>query len=180
MENNIILIQDLKIVVEALANGSISMIDILSLINKTDKKNDEIILTIDYNRTLEDMIRVGNYDKRSLSVGDGFTIPSDLPGQKRFIHAKLFNFKPKIQSNDVISEMAKEGYFPANLIDLLYFGKDYIELQKFYRIVALGTVFSYTSGSYVPVINCFPSKRHLGSYPLNTEWDGLYKFLAVK
>lgn len=183
MENSFISTQDLKIVVESLENGNILMNDILSLVNKPEKK-DEFILTIDYNRTLEEMILIGVYDKRDLLIGGNkIVIPQDLPGQKRFVRAKLLNFKAgtKIFSDYIIKEMAKEGYYPANLIELLSFGKDYRKMQKYTKIVALGSVFSFSGKPYSPVIDSkFSEERFLTSNLFNEEWTGRYKFLAVK
>lgn len=180
MENSIISTQDLRIILEALASGSVTIIDILSLIDKTDKKNDEIILTVDYSRTLSEMISIGNYDKRELSIGKNkIFIPPGLLGQKRFINAKLFEFKKEMGSDEAIIEMSKDGFFPANLFELLSFRKDY-QRKNYYKLVALGFTYDSPVKEHISVIDCKLGKCSLASEPFNKKWGKWDIFLGVK
>jgi hypothetical protein len=89
---------------------------------------------------------------------------------------KLFHFDRYISSEDVVAEMAKEGYAPANLLELLSWkdwnGKD--------RVGGLGSVGEVLGGRGVPCLDGGDSGRGLSRDNWDGGWDSGYRFLAVR
>ena len=103
--------------------------------------NEEIKLLVNYTKPLEQSITDGKYD----FVGDkinnkNFPIPEKLIGKEIEVSAKLFHFDNRISSEDIIFEMDKAGYRPANLMELLVIGSLYPDLQRQFSIYALGSI----------------------------------------
>ena len=180
-------VSDLKTVVEALETGEITMADILALINKkednqTKEKTDEITLTVDYSRTVQEMINVGNYGWTNSDITEKhFPLPTELNGKQVSVSTKLFHFNRSISSKDAISEMDKGGFRPATLAELLALGKAHPELQKEFPIVALGSVWRDASDDrLVPVLSFGGSRRRLGLNWFDSDWLVRYRFLGVR
>jgi hypothetical protein len=179
-------VSDLKTVVDALETGEITMTDILLLINKQDnqvkEKTDEITFIIDYSRTVQEMIKAGNYDWTNSNITEKhFPLPTELKGKKVEVSSKLFHFNRPIGSKDAISEMDKAGYRPATLAELLVLGEAHPELQKEFPIVALGSVWRDVSDDRrVPVLGFGGYERRLGLRWFGLGWNDSYRFLGVR
>ena len=101
----------------------------------------EIKLVVDYAKPLEQFIADGKYDfVGDLITDKNFPAPPKLVGQKLELLAKLFHFDNHISSEDIIFEMNKAGYRPANLLELLVVGFLYPDLQRQFSIYALGSI----------------------------------------
>ena len=180
-------VSDLKTVVEALETGEISMADILALINKkednqTKEKTDEITLTVDYSRTVQEMINAGNYEWINSDItAKHFPLPTELNGKKVPVSTKLFHFNRSISSKDAIAEMDKAGYRPATLAELLALGEAHPELQREFPIVALGSVWrvAYVNRN-VPVLSFDDYRRRLILVWFGHGWGGRCRFLGVR
>ncbi len=186
MKNVSISVSDLKTVVEALETGGITMADILVLINKKEnnqakEKIDEVALTIDYSRTLQEMINAGNYGWTNSNITEKhFPLPTELNGKNVPVSTKLFHFNRSISSTDATSEMDKAGYRPATLAELLALGEVNPELQKKFPIVALGSVWRDASdGRDVPVLDFDGNRRKLYLVWFDDGWPDDCRFLGV-
>ena len=89
---------------------------------------------------------------------------------------KLFHFDRYISSEDVIKEMANEGFRPADLRELITWkdwnGKD--------TVVALGQTWRDSDGDrFVPYLY-FGGGRRLSLDWYDGGWYALYRFLAVR
>lgn len=180
-----ILLSDLKIIVEALESGEIITTDILSLINKQNKikeKTDEIKLTIDYSRTVREMINAGKFDWINEGITkEHFPLPNELSGKKVPVSTVLFYFNRAISGANAVFEMDKAGYRPATLAELLALAETHPELQQEFFIVALGSRWS-GEGAYrdVSVLFFSESKRKLGLGSFPASWLAHCRFLAVR
>ncbi|MEI6836065.1 MAG: hypothetical protein WCK59_04490 [Candidatus Falkowbacteria bacterium] len=148
------------------------------VINPTE----EIKLTVDYTKTVEQAITDGNYDWKNEDIAaKNFPISLEMIGKKVEVTTKLFHFNCDISSNDTISEMDKGGYHPATLMELLALGILFPELQRQFPIVALGSVWrdadSYRFVSYLDVNG---SKRELDLGWFDVDWLALCRFLGVR
>jgi len=171
---------DLKIVVEALETGKISMADILFLINNKDDA-DEITLTIDYSRTLQEMISAGNYHWTNSDVTErNFPLPAKL-NSKKTLSARLFHFSRVMSSKDIINVMRELNYRPATLFELLALGETYPKLQKEFPIVTLSSFMCGNDGIYtVPVLGFPGGERRLALRFLYGDWSVFFRFLAIR
>lgn len=163
--------------------GAISVLIIFLSVKKMKTvKDDEIILTIDYNKTIEQTIADGNYDRVNSNItAENFPVPQKIIGKKVKVFAKLFHFNRNISSDDAILEMNKAGYRPATLMELLTLGILFPELQRKFSIVALGSI-RHRSNNYrdVPYLYTNDSRRKLDLYWFNNGSCAYYSFLGVR
>ncbi len=91
-------------------------------------------VTVDYKKTLGEMIKLGKYDRKHGSAQAG-------PGRNRHDVARvdivLVCFDRQMQSKDALLELDKMGLRPAALPELLAFGAAYPQQQLAFPIIAL-------------------------------------------
>ncbi|MDO8510509.1 MAG: hypothetical protein Q7S15_02705 [bacterium] len=140
-------------------------------------------LTIDYNRSLADMVKAGKYDW----VNDDITakrFPIEGKGTVE-LEAKLFHFNRDIPSSEegvrLITEDDREHpWEPAKIEHLLAFGEKYPEEQCKYPIIALGSVGEVGGYRCVPVLYRDGVGRGLSLHYWDGLWSASYRFLAVR
>lgn len=88
--------------------------------------------------------------------------------------SKIFKFDRYISSKDVIKEMAKEGYEPANLYELLQYKGE----EKW--VVALGSVCGLRGSRHVAYLGGDAGHRELRLNYLDGDWNDYYRFLGVR
>jgi hypothetical protein len=172
---------------EVMEEKNLSMTEVITLIRSSNGNIEakplttELYLTVDYSRTIQEMIGAGNYDWVHSDVTEEcFSLPSELKGKKVSISTKLFHFNSSIDSEDVIFEMNKANFRPATLAELLALGENYPKLQKEFPIVALGSVWNHESGEhYVPIISFDGLRRKFHLRWFNVVWHSDYYFLGV-
>jgi|GEM_PF-768561 len=144
----------------------------------------EIVLTVDYSRSLEDMVAAGKYDwVSSIITEEHFPIPNELVGKKVTISGKLFHFDRDISSEEAIKEMNKDGYrTPRHLAEFLALGEAYPDPQcQQFSIIALGPVWHNTVGSRcVPELIVSGSLRELRLYWFDVDWGASCRFFGVR
>lgn len=136
-------------------------------------------IVVDYNRSLTQMIKAGNYDW----INDNITSKNfPLKGKgKHELTAVLFHFDRYIESDDAIAEMDKQGYRPATIEELLAFGEKYPELQKEFPIIALDSVWRVSRGDRrVPYLGWDGLRRCLGLRWFDSRWGANCRFLAFR
>lgn len=136
-------------------------------------------VTVDYTKSLKEMIEARQYDCVNDDItGDHFPVKGT--GQKE-VEITLFHFNCPISSDDAIAEMARAGYRPALIEELLALGAAYKELQKQFPIIALGSVWRYPAGARcVPYLhwNGFGRRLDLGWF--EGGWHEYWRFAAVR
>jgi hypothetical protein len=179
---------ELQKLFEVMEERNLSITNVITLIQgksesvqaKTMEK--EFNLSVDYSRTVQEMINAGNYDWTNSDItAKHFPLPKEHNGKKVPVSSKLFHFNRAISSEDATSEMDKAGYRPATLAELLALGEAHPELQKEFPIVALGSVWRDADGNrFVPSLNVSGYKRGLDLDWFGYGWRVGCRFLAVR
>lgn len=178
---------ELQKLTSVMENENLSVTQVIELIENQKRESaksvgDEIKLTIDYTKTVEQVISDGNYDYKNSNVtSENFPISPEMVGKKVEVSAKLFHFNWDISSEDAISEMDKDGFRPATAMELLVLGFLFPELQTKFPIVALGSVWRDADDDrYVPYLDVDDSERGLYLSWFDGNCGALCRFLGVR
>ena len=150
-------------------------------------------VTVDYSRSLEEMIAAGKYSTVSALIDSAHFSPSTEVKGKWNIVPKVVYFGEEMTTEDVLDELNRLGLQPAKIEALLAFGEKFAEEYVGNLLVALGSLGFYPyGGGHVPVIlwdvTATISATHdaailrtLGPYPFAFErpWHKYARFLAV-
>ena len=159
---------------------------------------DTFRLLVNYDLKVRELIRKGKYEWVHNKITSR-NFPTKKTG-KQVIKLKLFRFNDSIttykvvrsgyeivrESHEVIREMNKQRYRPAELHELLAFGAHFPEEQIKRPIIALGSVWRYTSS--LPLVPCLGSgtdigeelARELSLCEYGMGWSEVCRFLAVR
>lgn len=136
-------------------------------------------ITVDYSKTLAEMIAAGKYDYANLNITSK-RFPAKDSGKKELVPAILHYAKP-MSSEDVIREMDKRGLRPATIHELCVYGEKYPDEQRKYPIVALGSVWRVFGGLPCGVyLDSYGSERLLDLSVWGDGWHGDHRFLAFR
>jgi hypothetical protein len=151
----------------------------VSTATRTLAITDTFMVTVDYNRSLHEMIKAGNYDYANDSItAENFPIKGEGKVDTEII---LVHFNRSISSDDAIREMDQLGLRPAVLPELLAFGEMHPAVQKEFPIVALGSVWRNGGGSrVVPFLGRWDAERKLYLLGFVGGWGGNFRFAAVR
>ena len=118
---------------------------------------ESITLSVDYSRSLEQMIAAGHYDWKN----------DDITAKRFPIKARYFNFDHNISSENAIKKIEAEDaanpWMPAKIEHVLSHGKTFPEEQRKFPIVALGSVARVSGYRYVPCLHRGGSRRGLSA-----------------
>ena len=95
-------------------------------------------LVVNYSRSVNDSVTAGKYDWKNSDINDS-NFPSAEVGEREVEMAE-FCFKRTISSAKAITEMAKVGYRPATMKELLSFGEKNPKVQLDHPVVGLLTL----------------------------------------
>ncbi len=138
-----------------------------------------IRLFVDYTRPFADMIRDGKYGWVNSDITEKHFPINQRPNGD--VKMKAFHFNQAMESDQVISEMAKQGYRPAELPEALAYAKANPDEQRKYPIVILGSVWRDWDGSrIVPYLDEWDGKRKLHLVWCGGRWSSSVRFLAVR
>jgi hypothetical protein len=128
--------------------------------------------------SLKELITLGKYDWVNKNITEArFPMPE---GFVLGAEPKTFHFNRSISSADSIKEMAKEGYHPATIWDLLDYGAKNPEEQRKYPIVALGSDTGVGGRRCVAYLYGDGARRDLDLDRFGDYWHDGYRFLAVR
>ncbi len=128
--------------------------------------------------TLTSLIEVGKYDWVNSDITEArFPMPENFT---LGAEPKLYHLNRNISSEKAIEEMAKDGFRPATIWDLLDFGAKNPELQRQFPIVALGSVCRVSVRRFVACLGRDDSGRSLNLDWYGRGWGGGGRFLAVR
>lgn len=129
-----------------------------------------------FSLSLAEMIKRGKYDWVNSDITEGH-FPVDAAGsESEEVEMKEFHFNRTMTSPEVIAEMAKEGWKPASIWHLLFFGYKYPNKQKEYPIIALGSVWR----GCVAYLGWRGFRRDLDLGGFGLRWIANCRFLAVR
>jgi hypothetical protein len=146
----------------------------------TDAKG---IITVDYTKSLEEMIAAGRYDWVNRDI-----TPSRFPivgtGVAEF-ETKVFHFDRYISSEDAVTAIKADDTQnpweqPAKIEALLAYGAKNPDEQRQYPIIGLGSVARVRSGRRVPGLGLIDAERDLGLGWWGSDWRAHHRFLAVR
>lgn len=123
---------------------------------------------VNYNQSLTEMVEAGHYDSFDPNINNygrtpkggilpewtsGFKFKNPInsrtlspDGKTRQVEIDLVHFERKITSEEVGWELERMGLRPVNLPELLALGAQYPDIQRKFKIVALGVaILVYTS-----------------------------------
>ena len=139
---------------------------------------EQIVLSVDYSRSLEQMIAAGHYDwTNSEIITKRFPVVGN--GVEQF-EAKIFHFDRDISSEKAVDAIKAAGWEPGKIEHLLFFGEKYPEEQRKYPIIALGSVAGVDGHRYVPCLSRNDRERDLHLNWWDLDWLDDYRFLAVR
>ncbi len=145
-------------------------------------ETNRLFLDVNYALPLSDMIRDGKFDRVNPDIAE-----KSFPIHKRSnseVEMKLFDFtNPDIEFDEVIREMDRQGYRPAELPEALAYAKANPDEQRKYPIAIPGSILPLLGGS-----RCIPCLVDwYGSRKLDLLWYGpgywslgWFRFLGVR
>ena len=143
--------------------------------------SEQIVLSVDYGQSLEQMIAEGNYDWKNSDTAKRFPVVGN--GIEQF-EAKLFHFDRNTVSQDNVDAIKADDpanpWEPGKIEHLLAFGAKYPEEQRKYSVIALGSVARVGGDRGVPCLRRDVAERGLSLYWWGRDWDGGCRFLAVR
>jgi hypothetical protein len=178
-------VSDQEKLLTVIRNKNLTIPEAIRIIKFTYPKTieEEFNLNVDYKRSLEEMIRAGNYDWYDKSINEKhLPLPAQFIGRKIELKAKLVHFNRVMSSNDVIASLAEsEPHFRlATLAEQLAFSEFNPELQKQFPIVALGSRWkNIFCSSAVPILIFDDYRRCLSLDWYKGNWDHYCHFLIV-
>ncbi len=136
-------------------------------------------IVVDYSQTIEHMIdAAGLYDWNNINIIAG-CFPVKGEGQVE-LEPELVHFDRTRSSEVALAELDKRGLRPGTIEELLAFGEAYPEVQREFRIVALGSVARVDGSRYVPFLDRDGSRRYLNLQWFGGDWYGHCRFLAFR
>ena len=139
---------------------------------------EQLMLSVDYSRSLEVMIAAGHYDWKNDDItAKRFPLKGD--GTQQF-EAKLFHFNRNVSSEQAVEAIKADGWEPAQIEHLLAFGEKFPEEQRKYPIIALGSVARVGGDRHVPCLSRGGARRRLRLGWWDVDWYDDYRFLAVR
>jgi hypothetical protein len=136
-------------------------------------------ITVDYQRSLTEMIASGHYDDKHENINEK-NFPVQGTGRVKQ-EVFLIHFNCAMASGLVPRELDQIGYRPATLVELLAFGQKYPELQRKFPIIAIGSIWRSPEGNpNVPCLDEADGERFLALTWNLGEWFPDCRFLAVK
>ncbi len=134
--------------------------------------------TVDYDRSVEDSVKAGEYDCRDGDITDE-NFPSEKSGKSE-VNFATFYFDNSISSEDAIELMKLGNYRPATMKEELAFGEKNPDEQRQHPVVALGSVVDLSGDRHVGVLYRDGSGRGANLVYYGHEWNSRCRFLAVR
>ncbi len=136
-------------------------------------------VVVDYSKTIVQMVEDGGYDWVNSDINDeNFPIVGTGTTESEIT---LFHFGGRISPENAIAKMKKEGYRPANATELLALGQAQPDLQRKFRIVALGQIWQRQYN--IPKVVCLRervSKRQAILFSFYLDFSDDWCFAAVR
>ena len=136
---------------------------------------------VDYNQSLREMIEAGKYDwVNNNIIQENFPVQGE--GVQK-VELVLIHLNGRMKTKQVLEEFEKQNLRLSRLPELLAFGAKYPNIQKQFRIIALGSVWVNSSGDYrVPYLGGFQggNGRSLRLGWGRNGWGNIWRFLAAR
>lgn len=135
-------------------------------------------ITVDYSKSLDEMIEAGNYDWVNTEITDKHF---PIKRRKKTIDIELVNYNTSMKSDDILKDLNKRGLRPATLPELLAFGTTHPDRQRDVPIVALGSAWRFARDyPQVAGIGHDDRGRALDLESWGAKWRVSCRFAAVR
>ncbi len=136
-------------------------------------------LSVDYALPLVDAIGAGDYQGVHASITKE-NFPPTRHGQAQ-VEIILVRYDQRIESENVLAELDREGLRAAELPEILAFGAEYPEVQRKFSVVGLGSVWTDRKGyRNVPCLYEASEGRYLDLHWWNDGWYSYSRFAAIR
>jgi hypothetical protein len=140
-------------------------------------------VVVDYSRTLQEMVKAGEYYWVNDDITEKNFPRSEKVGEEQVV-IKLMEFYPSMTSDEVINRMKPykmDAYVlrPATIEECLAFWKQYPEIKRKHPIVALGSVTAVGDDRRVLYIGGDCDKYSLNLHRWDDGWYGDFRFAVV-
>ena len=147
---------------------------------KEEKMNiEKYPVTVDYRKTIEEMIEAGRYDWKNPDINaKNFPVSGEdtLEANLELVHLNMV-----AGTKEVETYLEANGLRAATLEELLAFGATYPNIQREFPIVAIGSSWVYPDGDrLVPGLSGDGSERDLFLNWNDGDWLDVCRFLAVR
>jgi len=156
----------------------------------------ELLLEVDYSKSLMQAIMAGKYNKRDKDIiANHFPVPVKMAGKKTVVSVKVFSFDFGLNRSGLLREMIKNNYHPdaekivkrlrrhnchpADIRELLALGAAFPHLQRRYLIIALGSSWRNNGEDFFPYLGIDNYERHLCLSDFPVGWLPNFHFLGV-
>jgi len=152
---------------------------IASLLAKVPQADVEVYpVTVDYSKTIEEMVAAGNYGYANPDITTEHFPPKGSGIVEVQIHLKHFN---RVMSSDaVLKGLDKMGLRPATPMEILAFGAKYPDIQRQFPIVEMGQNWQSPFGPRVLDLVSDDRERDLHLAWLGLGWFASWRFAAVR
>lgn len=144
------------------------------------KLTNTFVVTVDYVKSLPEMIKVGNYDYVNEDITDAhFRMTGKGKVDREIV---LVHFDRDITSEEALQELDKLGLRPVDLAELLAFGETHPEAHLEFPILALGSIWMNRDDGrgYFPYLSYEDDKHVLLLYWFGGWWHDYCRFAAVR
>lgn len=136
-------------------------------------------LKVNYDLSVESLVAHGKYDWKNDNITTN-NFPTVRKGEANLV-LELVHFNKVLTSEEVLKELDKMGYRPAELHELLSFGEKYPDIQRQFTVFALGSLWRYWNGDrLVPYLRRCGGGRGLDLSYFSYGWGGRCRFAAVR
>jgi len=134
---------------------------------------------VDYDETIENLVQAGKYDWSHIDISSEL-FKTERKGIAN-INIELINFSTRKTTEEVLEEINKEDFRPADIIEILTFAVKYPQEQAKYPIVARGSMWVGTCGGhFVPCLRTGSKGRYIDLYWFGGVWDNYYRFAVIR
>lgn len=147
--------------------------------NPQSVKPSDYRVTVDYGKKLEDMISDGQYDWKNNNINlQNFPVKGSGLVE---IKLELVHLNKEVNMAEVEVYLEANGLRAATLVELLAFGATYLDVQREFPVIALGSSWVNRNGNRrVPYLYRRGSERSLSLDWGVDGWPEACRFLAVR
>jgi hypothetical protein len=161
-------------------HGDVVLDRIAGVISESAHKHEDLYtISVDYDLPLSQAIDAGNYAGVNVDITSQ-NFPSSKHGQAQ-LDVILTRYDGRLTSEEVLSEMKKEGLRPVELYEFLAFGAQFPEMQRRCCIIGLGSVWQDRKGyKNVPCLYEASEARYLDLHWWDDGWYSYTRFAAIR
>lgn len=143
------------------------------------KQSNLFPLKVSYNQTIERLVKAGKYDWSHIDISSEF-FSTKRKGVAN-IAIELMHFSSRKSTKQVLQEIHKNGFRPADIKEILTFSVIYPKEQIKYPIVARGSMWvGSCGGHFVPCLRAGSQGRYVDLYWFGGIWDTYHRFAVVR